>query len=207
MKWFATDHQWNRICHRREPLPPHTRRKPRKNGWAMASPLVGIFKAKEAAIGQSNLVLLVKTMNAIKPANRDRLLAPLATIPASQVSDGDIDWFPPVDILEDAEEYLFRIDLPGTKPENVQVVVEGDGLFISGDRPEAEWENMRCLRVERPRGHFERRFALPDDANREKIVSESKESVLELHVRKVRPRAQNPVTDNTRPRLRIASVS
>ena len=144
------------------------------------------------------------TMNAMKPASRDRLLAPLATIPASQVSDGDIDWFPPVDILEDAEEYLFRIDLPGTKPENVQVVVEGDGLFISGDRPEAEWENMRCLRVERPRGHFERRFALPDDASREEIDSKSNESVLEVHVRKVRTLVQNSATGKAPPKQRAA---
>jgi HSP20 family protein len=207
VKWLATDHQWNQICHRREPLPPYTMRKPRKSGWVMASPIVGIFKAKEAAIGQSNLVLLVKTMNAIKPASRDRLMAPLATIPASQVSDGDIDWFPPVDILENAEEYLFRIDLPGTKPENVRVVVEGDGLFISGDRPEAEWENMRCLRVERPRGHFERRFALPDDASREEIDSKSNESVLEVHVRKVRSLAQNSATGNEPPGQKIAFAS
>ena len=146
-------------------------------------------------------------MNAMIPASRDRLLAPLATIPASQVSDGDIDWYPPVDILEDAEEYLFRIDLPGTKPDDVQVVAKGDGLIISGDRPETERENKRCLRVERPRGHFERRFALPDDASREQIVSESKVSVLEVHVRKVKSLAQNPATGKAPPRQRIAFMT
>ena len=56
------------------------------------------------------------------PDSYQRLLAPLATIPASQVCNGDADWFPSVDILDDAEEYLFRIDLPEMKPEDVRVM-------------------------------------------------------------------------------------
>ena len=131
-------------------------------------------------------------MKAMTPASSYRLLAPLATIPACQEKNGDADWFPAVDILEDADEYLFKIDLPETKAEDIRVVVEQDGLFISGERPEPWQENKTCLRVERPHGYFERRFALPDDASRAEVNSVFKESVLELHVRKVRPLAQNP---------------
>jgi len=114
-------------------------------------------------------------------------LAPLATIPACQRSNGEADWFPPVDILEDADEYLFKIDLPAVKPEAIRVVVERDGLFISGERPEPGQEDKKCLRVERPHGYFERRFALPEDASRAEIDSVFEEAVLELRVRKVRP--------------------
>ncbi len=146
-------------------------------------------------------------MNTMTPASYYRLLAPLATIPACQESNGEADWFPPVDILEDAEEYLFKIDLPEMKPEDIRVVVERDGLFISGERPKPGQENKTCLRVERPHGYFERRFALPDDASREEINSVFKESVLEVHMRKVRPFAQNPATANTQPRLKLASAS
>lgn len=81
------------------------------------------------------------------------------------------------------------------------MVVERDGLFISGERPKPGQENKKCLRVERPHGYFERRFALPDDASRVEINSVFEESVLELHVRKVRPLKQNPATTNTLPRL------
>ena len=143
------------------------------------------------------------TMNIMTPDSYHRPFAPLATIPACQRSNGEADWFPPVDILEDAEEYLFKIDLPEMKPEDIRVAVEGDGLFISGERPNPWQENKKCLRVERPHGYFERRFALPDDANRVEINSVFKESVLELHVRKVRPLKQNPATTNTLPRLNL----
>jgi HSP20 family molecular chaperone IbpA len=146
-------------------------------------------------------------MNAMTSASSRRLLAPLATIPACQKWNGEADWFPPVDILEDAEEYLFRIDLPDTKTEDIRVVVERDGLFLSGERPEPQRENKTCLRIERPHGYFERRFALPDDASRVEINSVFKESVLELHVRKVRSLAQDPATANTPQRLNIVSAS
>ena len=140
-------------------------------------------------------------------ASSHRLLAPLATIPACQEWNGEADWFPPVDILEDAEEYLFRIDLPGTKPEDIRVVVEGDGLFISGERPEPRLENKTCLRVERPHGYFERRFALPDDASGVEINSVLNQSVLEVHVRKIGSLVKNPPAANMPPRLKLVSAS
>lgn len=45
-------------------------------------------------------------MNAMTPGAHNRLLAQLATIPACQIPNQEADWFPPVDILEDAEEFL-----------------------------------------------------------------------------------------------------
>jgi len=146
-------------------------------------------------------------MNATIPANHHPLLAPLATIPACQKCDGEADWFPPVDILEDTEEYLFRIDLPEMKAEDIRVAVERDGLFVSGERPWPGQNNKTYLRVERPHGYFERRFALPDDASRVEIASVFKECVLELHVRKVRPLIQSPAANQHTPGLQLRPAS
>ncbi len=160
-------------------------------------------------------------MNATIVNGQHRLLAQMATLPACQRNGGEADWFPPVDILEDSEEYLFRIDLPGTRPEDVHVVVEEDGLFISGDRAELPPGDKKWLRVERPHGHFERRFALPDDASRAEVSSAFEQSVLELRVRKVTsvmpipaptgawpsPLVPTPPPAGTPPRLRLRSVS
>ena len=146
-------------------------------------------------------------MNATAPANHHRLLAPLALVPACQTSNGDADWFPAVDILEDGDEYLFRIDLPDVDPEDIQVAVEGDGLLISGERPETSPDTQRCLRIERPHGHFTRRFFLPDDASRREITSTLEKGVLELHVRKVGAEDRVPVPPTTPPRLRLCPTS
>jgi len=144
-------------------------------------------------------------MNTKTPERLHRLLAPLATIPACYRFNGEADWFPPVDILEDPEEYLFIIDLPDMRPRDIRVVVERDGLFISGDRPNPPQQNKKCLRVERPHGYFERRFALPDDASRTEIISSFKGGVLELCVRKVKPLMQTAAAAGTPLRLDTSS--
>ena len=143
----------------------------------------------------------------MKPNPRDRLLAPLATIPACQKPNQEANWFPPVDILEDAEEYLFRIDLPGVKVEDLQLVVEGDGLVISGVRPNPWQDANKYLRVERPYGYFERRFALPDDASAGEISTLFSESVLEVHVPRTTARVEIPVPSDAPPRLRLQPVA
>ncbi len=141
-------------------------------------------------------------MNGINSNGSRHLLAPLATIPTCQRSDGETDWFPPVDILEDAQEYLFKIDLPEVKAEDIHVVVEGQELVITGERPPPAPEDKQCLRIERPHGHFARRFALPDDASRVQIEPLYRECVLELHVHK-RGTGMSPASTNSAPKLKL----
>ena len=146
-------------------------------------------------------------MNVTTPGPQDRLLAQLATIPACQTRNDGADWFPPVDIAEDAEEYLFKIDLPEVNPDNLRVAVEEDGLVICGERP-SPWQGERkLLRVERPHGYFVRRFALPDDANARDINTLFAESVLEVRVRKVSSPMRPPAKTNAPPRLRLRSAA
>jgi HSP20 family protein len=146
-------------------------------------------------------------MNANKLNPHHPLLAQLATIPACQRGNAEADWFPPVDILEDPKEYLFKIDLPEMKSEEIRVVVESDGLLISGERPNPWQESKTYLRIERPHGYFERRFALPDDASRVEIESDFQASVLAVHVRKVRPLASDLVKPGPVPKLKIRSLT
>ena len=123
----------------------------------------------------------------------------------------DTDWFPPVDILGDAVEYVFKIDLPDVPPENIRVYVEQDDeLVISGERPPPSLTDQECLRIERPHGHFERRFALPEDSSKADIEPLFKECVLELHVRKfgqVNPVTENPAATTSTSKLRLCPRS
>jgi len=109
--------------------------------------------------------------------------------------------------LEDANEYLFRIDLPELEQEDIQMVVERDGLVVSGVRPEPLLNGRRCLRVERPHGYFERRFALPDDASKVDIASDFGKGVLELHVRKFRATQVKSAPAIAPARLKLRSTS
>jgi HSP20 family molecular chaperone IbpA len=146
-------------------------------------------------------------MNATTLNPQGRLLTQLAVIPACHTPHDGADWFPPVDIAEDAEEYLFKIDLPDVNPDRLRVAVEDDGLVICGERPSPWHGERRLLRVERPHGYFVRRFALPDDANTREITTLFAESVLEVRVRKVNSPIRHPAPTNAPPRLRLRSTS
>jgi HSP20 family protein len=95
------------------------------------------------------------------------------------------DWSPLVDITEDDHEYLFKADLPEMKKEDVKVTVENGILFISGERKvEKEEKKRRFHRLERCFGSFERTFAVPDDADANKIAAEFRDGVLTVHLPK-----------------------
>ena len=163
-------------------------------------------KAEDALSRQINPAPHTEVMNATTPAGSDRLLAQLAAIPSCQKPNEDADWFPPVDILEDADEYLFKIDLPDVKVENLHVFLEGDALVIAGERPNPWQDNHKYLRVERPYGHFERRFTLPADSSQTEISSLFAESILELHFPKVTPPVTPSVAAAASPKLKLRSI-
>jgi HSP20 family protein len=128
-------------------------------------------------------------MNTGKPSDyRNRLVASFAAVPTCQLADQDTDWFPAVDVTETAEEYVLEVDLPGLKPEEVQVSVDHDALSISGDRVLPR-HGGRKLRVERPAGAFVRRFPLPQDAGGE-IHAILGNGLLELRVPRNHPQPE-----------------
>ena len=131
----------------------------------------------------SNPDLKVNTMNSSN--NRNRFAASLNAVPACQMRDGDTDWFPAVDVSEARQEYVFEVDLPGLKPEEIRVRADADGLFISGQRVRRH-QNGERVRVERPTGAFVRQLPWPPDACGE-IRATFGEGVLELRVPRARP--------------------
>jgi HSP20 family protein len=71
-------------------------------------------------------------------------------------------WEPPIDVLETDREVLILIALPGVDPDEVEALIDGDALVVSGRRVlPVELRNARIHRLELPQGRFERRIALP----------------------------------------------
>jgi HSP20 family protein len=90
-----------------------------------------------------------------------------------------------VDITEDDHEYLFKVDLPEMKKDDVKVTIENGILYISGERKtEKEEKKQKFHRLERFFGTFERSFTVPEDADATKITAEFKDGVLQVHLPK-----------------------
>jgi len=71
-------------------------------------------------------------------------------------------WQPPVDLIETAGEYLVVVALPGVRPDQVQVVIDGTMLIVVGERALPIGDRSGLIhRMEIPHGRFERHIELP----------------------------------------------
>lgn len=92
-------------------------------------------------------------------------------------------WSPAVDIHEDKDAYHVSVDLPGIKPEEIEVTAHNNVLSIRGTRNVVN-ENKEQKRSERIYGSFLREFSMPEDADLDRIEAKSNNGVLDLHVPK-----------------------
>jgi HSP20 family protein len=76
-------------------------------------------------------------------------------------------WRLPLDAYITAEEIVVVANMPGVKPEKVEITIEGDTLTIKGERP-APLENVDYVLQERSYGKFQRtlNINIPVDANK-----------------------------------------
>src|ERR1700719_4972580 len=80
---------------------------------------------------------------------------------------------------------LIKVDLPEIIKEEIKVTVENGVLVLSGERKlEREEKDRKHHRIERAYGSFGRSFALPEDADAEKVNAEFNDGVLKLHIAK-----------------------
>lgn len=95
-------------------------------------------------------------------------------------------WTPVVDILEEPEYLRITAEVPGVKPENVKILVEGNLLTIQGTKEQtAEAKTEKVHRYERIYGSFERTFTLPATVDAEHIKANYEMGVLTLTLPKV----------------------
>jgi len=120
----------------------------------------------------------MKTIN----ERTNALLNSLISVPVCAPRDGDNAWFPSVDLIETKQDYVFKVDLPGLRPEDIQFEVDNAGIAISGNRSSGFTAGRR-LRIERPSGAFVRRLPLPGDATGE-VLGSICDGVLELRIPK-----------------------
>lgn len=90
-----------------------------------------------------------------------------------------------VDIKEEADRFVLQADIPGVKPEEMNINMEDGVLTIKGEKKtEAKTDEEGYKRIERTYGSFYRRFSLPDTANSDAISAQSKHGVLEIIIPK-----------------------
>jgi HSP20 family protein len=99
---------------------------------------------------------------------------------------------PAVDIVENDKAYEITAELPGLDEKNIEVKLANGGLMIKGEKQEEKEERKKDYYLhERSFGAFERRFAVPEGVDTDKIEASFKNGVLTITLPK-KPEAIKP---------------
>ena len=106
---------------------------------------------------------------------------------------GDVDtevnfaeWSPTVDIEENDESFLIRVDVPGVDRKDIDVRVDNGVLSITGEKhvDKETGEGTKRHHTERYCGTFARGFTLPTKIKADKVDASYKDGVLSLTIPK-----------------------
>jgi HSP20 family protein len=97
---------------------------------------------------------------------------------------------PAVDIYEDAQKVVLKLEVPGIDQKDLDIRVENNTLTVKGERKfEKEEKEENFHRIERRYGSFFRAFTLPSSVNTEDVQASYDAGVLKLELAK-KPEAQ-----------------
>jgi HSP20 family protein len=90
-------------------------------------------------------------------------------------------WQPPVDVYEDDDEVVVKMELPEVEQADVEVRIEEQTLVIEGERKlEREEQRQNYHRIERGYGPFRRSFSLPATVDQERVSASCERGVLRV---------------------------
>jgi len=124
-------------------------------------------------------------------------LESLLNRPTSDVSFGPsaTGVFPPVNVFRGRQgDVVIRAELPGVKPEDIEVTTEGRRLTINGERKADTSDNAAYHRRERPWGKFSRAIHLPADLDVEKAEARFHQGVMTLRIPRSQAAKPRPIT-------------
>jgi len=96
----------------------------------------------------------------------------------------------PMDAWRQGDTFVVEFDLPGVRPETLDIDVERNVLTVKAERtrPNGDWE---MLASERPTGLFSRQLVLGDNVDLEQVQADYDAGVLRLTI---------PVAEKAKPR-------
>ncbi len=99
-------------------------------------------------------------------------------------------WLPPIDVYETATEFIVMIEIGGVQPDDLDLVLQGQVLRISGVRSalvenEDLAERIRCIHHrEIDHGAFDREILLPCPIDSSRASARFQQGLVRIHIAK-----------------------
>lgn len=92
---------------------------------------------------------------------------------------------PPVDIYEDEQNLVLKLEIPGVNEEDLQVSLENNLLTVKGERKFEKEENEENFhRIERRFGTFTRTFRMPNTVDSDYTSASYDKGILKIALAK-----------------------
>lgn len=94
-------------------------------------------------------------------------------------------WNPSLDVSEDEKSVTVKVEVPGVKPEDINLSVTAGTLVVSGEKKESqERKGDGFYHTERRFGSFRRNVMLPPGVDAEKVTADYAQGVLTVRLEK-----------------------
>ena len=113
-----------------------------------------------------------------------RLFEPFFRYPYLQEEMQSSAWNPAVDVLEETDKIVVKVEAPGVDEKDLRVTFEDGLLTVTGERQFERKDDRNYHRIERAYGSFTRSFTLPRSVDASQIVANYRNGVLEIEVPK-----------------------
>ena len=87
-------------------------------------------------------------------------------------------WSPALDLYQNNNEVIARIELPGMRKEDIEISLQDGMLTISGERKSDAPESDKAERSERYVGKFRRSVSLPTQVDANKVTATYRDGIL-----------------------------
>jgi HSP20 family protein len=97
----------------------------------------------------------------------------------------------PIDAYRRGDEFVVQLDLPGVRPDTIDLTVERNVLTVHAQREREGGDDVELLIGERRHGTFSRQMFLGETLDAERLEANYSDGVLTLHL---------PVREQAKPR-------
>jgi HSP20 family protein len=113
-----------------------------------------------------------------------RFFEPFFRFPFVQEEAQSATWNPAVDVVEENNQILVKVEVPGIDEKDLRIMFEDGILTVTGERQFERKDDRSYHRIERAYGTFTRTFTLPRSVDATRIAAEYRNGVLEIAIPK-----------------------
>ena len=111
----------------------------------------------------------------------DDVVRPLTRAIWERIPEEQKGWAPPIDVIENSDNFVVKVELPGMKQEDIDVSVSDDTVTIKGERKqESSVKDEDYYRSEIAYGSFYRSIALPSGVDTKNIEAVYEDGILRI---------------------------